>query len=247
LPARLVAIDNAVILTPAGSVSGAGSIGFDGPTPSVAMAASLSPMPVAALKQMWPPFIAGGARRWVLEHVHGGDLVNGKIDAAVPAGILWTGKRVRVPDDAFHMDFRMENVSFTTIGTVPAVINASGNGSLVGSTFGLDMDKGEVVTSSGKKAAIGSGVFAIPDLVPRYPEARVELQMTGERAFGDIANAEPLHALSRREIDPGGSPAARGRSLGPAAAPRDHRRRHCLAVRVDVDGFSSSKPIEATP
>ncbi len=232
VPAKLMQIENAMILSPAGNVSAAGSIGFEGRTPSVAMSANFSPMPVAALKQLWPPFLAGGARRWVMSHVHGGNLVSGRIEAAIPGGLLWTGKRVRVPDEAFRMDFRMEDVSFTTIGTVPAVTKASGNGSLVGSTFGMDIEKGEVVTDTGKRATISNGIFAIPDMVPRYPEGRVELQMTGDAgAFGDIANAEPFHALSRRDIDPERLLRTSQRiAVGHlAAAPRHHRGRSRVA------------------
>lgn len=247
LPARLLTVDNATIVSPVASVAAAGSIGFEGPTPSVAMAVSFSPMPAAALKQMWPPFIAGGARRWVLQRVHGGTIAEGRIEAAIPAGILWTGKRVRMPDDAFRMEFRMEDVSFTTIGTVPAVTRASGNGSLVGSTFGLDMQAGEVVTPSGRKATITNGIFAIPDLVPRHPEARVELHITGDAvALGEIANSEPFRALSRRDIDPLAFSGTAEASLSATWPLRPGVTEADIAwrVKVDVENFSSSKPIE---
>lgn len=247
LPAKLVTVDSATIVSRVASVSAAGSIGFDGPTPSVAMAVSFSPMPAAALKQMWPPFIAGGARRWVLQRVHGGTITGGKIEAAIPAGILWTGKRERMPDDAFRMEFQMKDVSFSTIGTVPTITRASGNGSLVGSTFGLDMQSGEVTTPSGRKATIANGIFAIPDLVPRYPDARVELHVAGDAvALGEIANSEPFRGLSRRDIDPLAFSGAAQANLSATWPLRPGITEADIAwrVKVDVEDFSSSKPIE---
>jgi hypothetical protein len=211
------------------------------------MAVSFSSMPAAALKQMWPPFIAGGARRWVLQRVHGGTITGGKIEAAIPAGILWTGKRERMPDDAFRMEFQMEDVSFSTIGTVPTITRASGAGSLVGSTFGLDMQSGEVTTPSGRKATIANGIFAIPDLVPRYPEARVELHVAGDAvALGEIANSEPFRALSRRDIDPLAFTGTAQANLSATWPLRPGITEADIAwrVKVDVEDFSSSKPIE---
>src|SRR6185295_4318823 len=50
---RLLTIDNGIIATQDASVAAAGSFGFDGESPSMAMAASLSPMTVSQLKQIW--------------------------------------------------------------------------------------------------------------------------------------------------------------------------------------------------
>ena len=69
---KLLSIANFAIVAPNASIAAAGSLGFEGATPSLAMAASFSPMTIGALKQMWIPFIAPDARRWVMEHVSAG-------------------------------------------------------------------------------------------------------------------------------------------------------------------------------
>src|SRR5690606_29004188 len=53
LPGRLLNFDVAHLQTPEGSITAAGSVGFEARTPSLAIAASFSDMPVAAAKQMW--------------------------------------------------------------------------------------------------------------------------------------------------------------------------------------------------
>ena len=44
-------------------------------------------MPASAVKQIWPPFIAGPARKWVIEHVVGGRVASGDFQAALPGGL----------------------------------------------------------------------------------------------------------------------------------------------------------------
>lgn len=247
LAARSLEFQNAVITTVAGSIAAAGSVGFDGPTPSLAMAASFSPMPLNALKQMWPPFVAGGARRWVVEHVEDGFLAAGRFEAAVPAGYLFNEDRPQVPEDAMRLDMRLENVAFTTIGDLPRVTEASGNAVLVGSTFGLDVEKGKIVAPSGKVVQLTAGAFAVSNTAPRFPDGQIELQLEGDvDALAEIADAAPLNALSKQKLSPD-SFSGKGKAtvsvklpLRPELTPADIDWR----VAVDATDFASSVPLE---
>ena len=199
---RLVTINNFTLATAKGSVSAAGSLGFEGPTPSLAMAASFSPMPASTLKQIWVPFLAPGARRWVMEHILGGDIAEARFEAAIPGGILWNPEQPPMPPEAIKLEAKLTDVSFTTIGDLPAVVKASGNLVLNGATFGIDLEKGEVVTKSGT-VAVQAGAFAVDNVFKRGADGLIEIQLSGgAAALGAIANARPIQALEKLKVTP---------------------------------------------
>ncbi|WEK48683.1 MAG: AsmA-like C-terminal region-containing protein [Candidatus Kaistia colombiensis] len=245
--AKRIDFTDASITTQGGSVAAAGSLGLEGPTPSLAMAASFTPMALSTLKQMWPPFLAGAARKWAYEHIKGGTLEAGRFEASVPSGVLWTGERVILPEEYMRLDMRLDDVSFTTIGTVPAVTGASGNAVLAGSTFGVDIEKGRVVTPLGRTVDVTAGAFAISNTAQRFPDGQIEMQLEGDAgAMAEIADSEPIRALQRRSIDPA-TLSGKSRAtvsiklpLRPALAPSEVDWR----VGVTTTGFASSQPIE---
>jgi hypothetical protein len=199
---QALTISNAVLVTSDGSVAAAGRFAFEpGKTPSMALAASFSPMPVTTLKTIWVPFIAPAARRWVMEHIVSGQLTEGSYEASVPAGVLW-GMPVQLPDKAMRLDMQLNNVTFTTIGKVPPVTKASGNVVLSGSTFGVDVTGGEVEVSAGT-VKVEAGAFAIPNVAKRPSDGIVEFQLSGPiAAIAEIANADPINALTERDMSP---------------------------------------------
>lgn len=203
LKAKVLNFDNAVIVAGDAAIAATASMGFEGPTPSLVMAATFSPMEVSALKQMWVPMIAPGARRWVMEHLSGGKLVSGRYEAAIPPGVLWTGKRPQLPDDAMRLDMRLEGVSFTTFGKLPPISKASGNVVATGSTVGIDVESGEISTSLGTVSVL-NGVFAVPNTAQRPADGLIELQLSGPApALAEVADAEPLRAIQRAKLTPG--------------------------------------------
>ena len=203
LKAGVINIDNAVIVAQDAAIAAAGSIGLEGPTPSLVMAATFSPMTVGALKQMWVPLIAPGARRWVMEHVKDGRLISGRYEAAIPPGVLWTGKRPNLPDDAMRLDMRVEDVSFTTFGELPPIENAAGNIVVTGSTAGIDIESGEINVPSGSVTVI-NGAYAVPNMSERPAQGLIELQLAGSaQALGEIGDSEPLRGLKRINLTPG--------------------------------------------
>ena len=203
LKAKLLNFDNAIIVSGDATIAAAGTMGFAGVTPSLAVGATFSPMSVAALKQMWIPLIATGARKWVMKNVTAGRLVSGRFEASIPPGVLWTGKRPRLPDDALRLDMRVEGVGFNTFGKMPQISNASGNIVATGSTVGIDLDKGEVEVPSGT-VSVDNGAFAVPNTAKRPADGLIEVQLSGSAAaLGEIADADPMRALSRRNLSPG--------------------------------------------
>ena len=155
------------------------------------------------LKQIWPPFIASGARRWVLQHVASGRLAAGRFDARLPTAFLFARKKPPIAEDAMRLDLRLEDVTFTTYGELPPVKHAYGNAVLAGSTFGVDVEKGEVETSAGGTVNVDAGSFAVANALQRGGEGVIDVHLSGDAAgLGEIANAKPFLALERRQLDP---------------------------------------------
>jgi hypothetical protein len=201
--AKVLSLENAIVVAGEASVALAGSLNFATPSPSLALGVSFSPMSVGALKQVWVPFLAPGSRRFVVQKVSAGRLVSARLEAAIPPGYLWTGVRKALPDDSLRLDMRMEGVTVATFGDLPPVENAAGNIVLAGSTFGVDFDGGVINTASGP-VSIDAGAFATPNAAKRPADGVIELQLSGSAAaLGEVAEAEPLNALSRRNISPG--------------------------------------------
>ncbi|MBN9010350.1 MAG: hypothetical protein J0H63_09525, partial [Rhizobiales bacterium] len=168
-----------------------------------AIAASATPMDVSVFKQMWIPFIAPGARRWAVEHVQSGQIASARFDAALPLAFFLERQKPRVSEEQMKLNMRLEDVAFTTFGALPPVRNASGNLVLAGSTFGIDVEKGEVPTNAGGVVNIDNGAFAVANAFLKGPEANIEVQLSGSAAgLGEIADSEPFHALSKRDLKP---------------------------------------------
>jgi hypothetical protein len=203
LEARTLEVTRLVVETARGSFGAALRLGFAGETPSLAMAASLTPMPVATWKQMWPPFVAPGARRWALANIVGGRIASAEFRAAVPAGILWNRSRPEMPAEAFRLDLRLEDMTVRTFGELPPITAASGNAVLAGATFGIDLDQGSVVTPSGAAVTVTGGAFAIEDVFDPASEGVIEVELSGDAAaLGEIADAKPISALAQRDLAP---------------------------------------------
>lgn len=246
VPGKLITFDSAVLQTPEGSIAAAGSLGFEGRTPSLAMAASFSAMPTAAAKQMWIPFIAPGARRWFVEHVTDGRIAAGSFEAAIPSGLLWSGKRPQYLEEMMRLDLRLEDVGFTTIGELPPIAHAYGNAVLSGSTFGIDLESGVVRVPSGQTVRIDAGVFAVGNTAQRHPEGVIEMQLSGDAGpLGEIADARPFSALERQGIAPSDLSGTANASVSIRLPLRPDVSEADVDWRVSVDGvgLGSKAPI----
>lgn len=201
---KLVSVSSFQINAGDASFTASAAFGFDGETPSMALAAEASPMPVDTLKQLWPIFIAPIARGWTIENVLSGTVFGGKVVASVPNGVLGRLRKGATLDDTqLQVDFQISDATFKTFGDFPRISNASVRGSTSGITFTADVENGTAESALGNSIAVRKGQFHIADVRFPAPVAEIFLDAEGKaQDIGEIANRNPVRALRFLNLEP---------------------------------------------
>ena len=201
---NLLSIDQWKLTVAGGDMVGSASVGFDSLTPSFVFNGVSKGMPMAALKQFWPIFMATPVRKWVQEHVHGGKITSAIVSASIPGGIigrLHLGKRF--DDDHLTMDIKVEDARFDTFGELPAVRSASGEVRVKGMRTKVILENGIVYVANGDPVKISNGIFTIPDIAERPLRARTSFLASGPvSSLANIANSNPLNVMNRLKMTP---------------------------------------------
>ncbi|MEZ5801410.1 MAG: hypothetical protein R3D29_14275 [Nitratireductor sp.] len=107
---KIVDLSQILVLSRFDRISGSASFGFDGPTPSIAAAAASDGVSMAAVKQLWPFFLAPPTRNWAMRNIVGGRVSNIDLSASIPAGIMGRfldGAKIAPGDLVLNADFPM--------------------------------------------------------------------------------------------------------------------------------------------
>ena len=246
LASRRLDVDRLVIQTAEGTLAAAVRLGFTGETPSLAVAAELTPMAIATWLRMWPPVIAPGVRRWAIDNIAAGRIAAARFDASVPSGVLFRPEPPVLAADALRLDLALEDVTVATFGGLPPISRAHGQVVLAGATLGVDLADGEVVTPAGAMVKVTDGAFAIDDVFDPAADGVVEVQLAGTaQAVGEIADAEPIRALARRGLVPGDLAGAVEAAVSvrmPLELAREDDTTWKVAVRGT--GLASARPVD---
>ncbi|WP_108680859.1 AsmA-like C-terminal domain-containing protein [Methyloceanibacter sp. wino2] len=133
--------------------------------PAVRLSGTISPMPMEMFKQMWPRFLAGAARQWVLENVEGGQVLGGSFNVALKPGMLDDIKEKRpIPADAVEMDLKFTETSVAYIPELPPVRTGEGTLKLAGAQFSVDIPAGKVTVANGMEIDVSDGRFFVADI-----------------------------------------------------------------------------------
>ncbi|MGI9352414.1 MAG: DUF3971 domain-containing protein [Rhizobiaceae bacterium] len=197
-----LSVDNIVLTTMSGSIKGSGSIGLKGETPSIKASASTDGISVTALKQFWPFFVAGGARKWIHDHIIDGHVSSGTVTADVPSGVIFRLRQgAKLAPENYKTVLNVEDFKFRPFGEMPPISNAKGVVTLEGMQISADMTEGEVTEFEGDPVKILSGSFVMKDFAAKERWGETKLELDGDiKTIAKISDRKPLRIMERMKV-----------------------------------------------
>lgn len=177
---------------------------FGNGTPAMQMSLQIPQMPVAHAKQLWPVWVATGARRWVLENLSGGTTSDSRIDLNFAAGRFnGPGKPPPLEADELQADFAVQGSHFNIVGELPPVSNADGKISVRGARTTISLENGVAITPNNREAHIVGGTLVIPWGPQRPVLADLDLNLAGDAsAVAEIIGYKPINAVKNLPFTP---------------------------------------------
>jgi hypothetical protein len=176
-----------------------------GTEPRLALGLACNPMSGAALKRLWPSFLTPKVRDWVVQHIVSGNV--GRADIAVNATLaaLHPGGPP-LPDEALSIDIAGTAVTLRPVAGLPAIRDADFNVRVNGRMAKVTLGKGTIDVSPGRRLALSSGVFEVPNIRMKMPPARVGFRIDGPvPAAAELLALDRLREFSGAPFDPAGT------------------------------------------
>jgi hypothetical protein len=159
-------------------------------------------MSVAAMKRLWPVFAAPKVRTWVEDHVHAGIVERLEIVTNAPMSTL-KESGPPVPEEGLAIKIVGRGVEIMPVEGLPAIRDADIDVRITGRTAVINLGRGNVEISQGRKLAITNGVFEVPDTFPKAPPAKARFRLDGSvPAAAELLAVERLRDFSGAPLDP---------------------------------------------
>lgn len=176
----------------------------DGPEAvGVNLEGRIDDLPLDALKLLWPPILAPGAREWISGNILSGRVASATFKLHIPSEIMEGAiKGGAIPDEMVDFRFALADVTARYLNGLPLLSDTAAKGRLQGNRFDLMVESGHVTTKSGKQIGLVAGRMSIDDLVTRGAEARFTVQSHGSaQAIVDFTKYEPLASMAQPGFD----------------------------------------------
>jgi hypothetical protein len=183
-----------VIRSGSASIELAGSVADAPGSPEVHLTGVVSPMPIDMLKSFWPKFLAGDARKWVLQNVRGGEVLGGKVAVSLEPGELARMQAgAELAPEAVNVELDLTGMSLTYVEKLPPILTGSAKMRVSGIAFWVDIPEAKIVLPSGQELALSEGRYFIPDLRPDPQQAQITFKAAGATATAlQLLDHEPL-------------------------------------------------------
>ena len=159
-------------------------------------------MSVDAMKRLWPVFIVPKVRDWFIDHLMSGSVERVVIAVNAPLNTL-KASGPPVPDDGLTLDALATNCVLRPVTGLPALHDADVNVHIVGRNAQMAVGKATADLPSGRKLALSSGLFEVPDTAPHEPPARVHFKVDGPvPAAAELVALDRLRDASGVPFDP---------------------------------------------
>ena len=183
-------------------IAGSGTFDYSTADPRLSGGIAGTPMPVSALKRMWPPLITPELRDWVVQRIESGTLSHAEIAVNAPVSTLARGGPP-IPDDGLSVSFLGTNARVHPVDELPDVHDADMKIRVTGRTANVTIAQATVDTPGGRKLTISDFTFEIPDIAPKPMPSRVRFRVDGTvPAVSEILNSDRLNEFSGLPIDP---------------------------------------------
>ncbi len=179
-----------------------GSLDFSSEDPRLTLGVASTRMSVAAMKRIWPVTVASKVRAWVLDHVQAGTVERLDVSTNAPWSTL-KSSGPPIPDDGLSIQIIGHGAEIRPVEGLPAIRDADVNVQISGRTAAINVGRGNVEISPGRKLSITSGVFEVPDTFPKGPPAKVRFRLDGSvPAAAELLGMPRLREYSGAPIEP---------------------------------------------
>jgi hypothetical protein len=181
-------------------VAMSGNADFSNGNLRLAAGVAATRMTSEALKKLWPTFVAPKVRDWFNEHLTSGNVERLTVAVNAPFETL-KASGPPLPDDGLTIDALATNCLIRPVAGLPALHDADLTVRIVGRNAQIALGKAVADLPSGRKLAMSSGLFEVPDTAPRQPPARVRFKLEGQ-----VPAAAELLQMDRLREASSGSP-----------------------------------------
>src|SRR5262249_52262115 len=179
-----------------------GGLDFSTDDPKLAIGVAGTRMSVAAMKRLWPVFAAPKVRTWVEDHVQAGTVERLELTTNAPISTL-KSSGPPVPDDGLAIKIVGHGAELRPVEGLPSIRDADVDGRISGRTAVINLGRGNVEMSPGRKRSITNGAFEVPDTFPKAPPAKARFRLDGSiPAAAELLMAERLRDYSGAPLDP---------------------------------------------
>ncbi len=194
-----LSVDEFMVNTHLGSLFASAEIGFQGRSPEISFAATIDRMETAAVKQLWPHWIAKRPRAWAQQNVVGGTVTDGAIRVFIPRDRLAERERdLGLSEDQLQVSFDLNGSRINIAGDIPPVRDTIGRLSLKGERLEVAVDSATAYFPSGRSVSVTGGTFAIPQTERRPLMAEVDIGLSGAAdAVAELISYRPIAVLDR--------------------------------------------------
>jgi hypothetical protein len=139
-----------------------GSLDYSGADTHLAFGVAATRMPMSALKRLWPEVIATDVRAWVEDHISDGTVERVVIAGNAPL-LSFKARGPPTADDGLSVDIETSGTTLRPIADLPAIRDADLAVRITGRTATVNLGRGTIEVSPGRRLNIASGVFSVPD------------------------------------------------------------------------------------
>ena len=160
------------------AVAVTGSLDYSGSEPHLAFGVAGTRMPTAVMKRLWPVLTAIQVREWAEQHISGGVVERVVIAGNAPLA-NFKADGAPVSDEGLSVDIETSGTTLRPLASLPAIRDADLTVHITGRTATINLGRGTVEVTPGRKLNIASGVFEVPDTHLKPAPARVRFRIDG--------------------------------------------------------------------